>query len=805
MTTKLHSALQSLGPASFDDIPSSSIDLQTYVQDLLTESRLIVESVPPPPAASATNEDPNPAAQATSASGICNSSARAALPPGSFQYDALQKEWGKPVNKPNSAASKKEKAQNPLDIPVYKLSGKDGKGAWFARRSVHEGLGFGKWKRRMEAEFEESLRRRRKKEEIKGEAAPGDGSIRGIGGEKRVERIDVPETEAGVDDSATESGCSGNGNLGKVEVYHLSAQFPGPTTPRDFVTLLITSDTALDEAGSTKGNVEEPTSTPRNYMIISKPCDHPDTQPREGFIRGQYESVEFIREVPVDSHKGRTHFANKSEGDILPQTQQEGEEPVTGRRRGKTVSNPQSSHYGKSVIDEPQNSNLQEDKKAIEDDDEADMNPVEWIMITRSDPGGTVPRWMVERGTPGSIVGDAVKFLDWACQEETQGDDDGGNLPDAHGNGHIVEEGKGPTGLMANQNLSDPGSDSKEVTHEPSSEPTPKDETQKRPTDVEEDDSAQYNGLMSSVTDMVSSYAPQAVRQYLPGQASQLEESGSTPASTKSEPQVGDFDDKASVSSGRSFASAASQADGPALRKLSSSRQRSSSNPVRPASSLVALSQNREDSSQSTTGHISKVPIPHLTKATSTSQERELAKLASRKQEAEAQLAATRSEFESFSTNPDTSQPDKDTQNQNSAQDRPENIRNNSSTKVEKQQQRKRAATLNRTESKLVSQINKLESQKVKLNSKIQERQRKQTAREERAKGKQEIESLNQEVARLRKEVNDLREERGGWIDLVGRLQKENTRLVAESGGRGLASDRSSPGTVGSERTMGSG
>lgn len=46
-----------------------------------------------------------------------------------------------------------------------------------------------------------------------------------------------------------------------------------------------------------------------------------------------------------------------------------------------------------------------------------EQNPVEWIMITRSDPGGSVPRWMVERGTPGGIVKDADKFLEWAAAQ----------------------------------------------------------------------------------------------------------------------------------------------------------------------------------------------------------------------------------------------------------------------------------------------------------------------------------------------------------------------------------------------------
>lgn len=47
--------------------------------------------------------------------------------------------------------------------------------------------------------------------------------------------------------------------------------------------------------------------------------------------------------------------------------------------------------------------------------EDAETNPVEWIMVTRSDPGGGIPRFMVERNVPSSIVADAIKFLDWAC------------------------------------------------------------------------------------------------------------------------------------------------------------------------------------------------------------------------------------------------------------------------------------------------------------------------------------------------------------------------------------------------------
>lgn len=66
-----------------------------------------------------------------------------------------------------------------MGMSVYRCAGKDGRGAWFARRSVHEGLGFRKWKLGLQREFPETL-------EVQG--GPGEGNIRGIGGERRVER-----------------------------------------------------------------------------------------------------------------------------------------------------------------------------------------------------------------------------------------------------------------------------------------------------------------------------------------------------------------------------------------------------------------------------------------------------------------------------------------------------------------------------------------------------------------------------------------------------------------------------------------
>jgi hypothetical protein len=134
-----------------------------------------------------------------------------------------------------------------------------------------------------------------------------------------------------------------------VAVYQLSAQFPGPTSPREFITLLITSDNSLSDASKVGDKI------PRHYMVVSIPVSHPEAPPRNGMVRGFYESIEMIREIPVA------------------------------------------------------------------DAEDAEQNPVEWIMVTRSDPGGGIPRFMVERNVPSSIVQDAVKFLNWACAKTSFG------------------------------------------------------------------------------------------------------------------------------------------------------------------------------------------------------------------------------------------------------------------------------------------------------------------------------------------------------------------------------------------------
>jgi hypothetical protein len=171
----LHDALKTLLPTDFSEVPTD--DLNPFLSTAFSKGQLIVDSVPiPAPVdesalAGERSRSNTVSSTASSVFKISLSSARSAPP--SSDIEALQKEW-KPV--------KLNPKDNPLGMSVYKLGGKDGKGAWFARRSVHEGLGFTRWKKGLEREFPETM---------KVQGGPGEGNIRGIGGERRLEYKNV--------------------------------------------------------------------------------------------------------------------------------------------------------------------------------------------------------------------------------------------------------------------------------------------------------------------------------------------------------------------------------------------------------------------------------------------------------------------------------------------------------------------------------------------------------------------------------------------------------------------------------------
>ncbi|KAM3564983.1 hypothetical protein ARSEF4850_001608 [Beauveria asiatica] len=341
--TNSHEPLQALAPADWNDLPQD--DLAAYMNHIFAQSMIVVESIPSPSSA-ATPASTGRARAKTESSAVLRNDAqrfRALRQPAASLEAAmaLRKDWKEVKVNPR---------ENPLGINVFKMSSKDGKGAWFARQSVHEGLSFDDWKVGLEREFAESL---------KVQGSPGLGNIRGIGADRHVEDKDVDDA-------------------GHLSVFQLSAQFPGPTSPRDFITLLLTSDLS-HKAENQVGGL-------RQYIIVSKPCSHSQCPPRQGIIRGQYESVEIIREVQSMAQRSMSAVDLAVNDDRRP-----------------------SSDIKMS------NSERLQDARPV---------AVEWLMVTRSDPGGSVPRFLIEKGTPPGIVGDAGKFLKWTTAGSRRGWDE---------------------------------------------------------------------------------------------------------------------------------------------------------------------------------------------------------------------------------------------------------------------------------------------------------------------------------------------------------------------------------------------
>ncbi|KAI1124344.1 hypothetical protein F5Y10DRAFT_31447 [Nemania abortiva] len=339
-----HEVFKALGPVDWESFAQE--DQRTVTTDVFRDAYDLISSIPVP------SKDES---QKSSRTDILPPPSQAA--PCSDEAKELRKEWKEVKINPR---------ENPLDLKVYKLAAKDGRGAWFARRSVHDGLSFQKWKTGMEREFAESLK-------VQGQ--PGDGKIRGLGADKCVANHTV-------------DGCR------RIQVYQLSAQFPGPTTPRDFVTLCLSSDTAITELAS------DGFDEPKSFMLVSKPCAHPECPERQGFIRGCYESVEFIREIKVDNSLQRAQSRDTTSGDPSP-----------------SVANDSHDASEKSSVSSPPDKDRDDGPQGTGRENQEGDSVIEWTMITRSDPGGSVPRFIIEKKTPEGIANDAHKFFKWISSE----------------------------------------------------------------------------------------------------------------------------------------------------------------------------------------------------------------------------------------------------------------------------------------------------------------------------------------------------------------------------------------------------
>lgn len=164
----LHEPFKTLGPINWDfgDIhePEEEARVRKFLNQTFHDADYLANSIP---SDSALPSQQNGRPRASTDPNRLPMSTRRHQP--SERSKELSKEWKEVKVNPK---------ENPLGLSVYKLAGKDGKGAWFARRSVHEGQDFDKWKLAMEREFAETMK-------VKGK--PGSGKIRGIGADNRLE------------------------------------------------------------------------------------------------------------------------------------------------------------------------------------------------------------------------------------------------------------------------------------------------------------------------------------------------------------------------------------------------------------------------------------------------------------------------------------------------------------------------------------------------------------------------------------------------------------------------------------------
>lgn len=500
-------------------------------------------------------------------------------------------------------------------------------------------------------------------------------------------------------------------------------------------------------------------------MVVSKPCIHPDTPEREGFIRGQYQSVEFIREIPIKKapkksastnnllDKGSVNHSRKRSNStalgkeaILRNATQKSQTPSIneaaehldslspdtaaasdsnlvggGRKRGKTIS------YSESRQTDTEGNDWD-----VESDDR-ESNPVEWIMLTRSDPGGSVPRFMVERGTPGSIVADATKFLDWACSidmEELENDInteptdvDNETEPQEHHQDRALHN------YQTNGHLA--GLDGVREEEEPAQVNVP--------DHVAADGSGVYGmmaGAVSAASAAMVAHTPTMISSRIPGHvASSTETSNNTQSLSESRRlSTSSIDTASSVGS---FASALSHRESYQPQDLSKAKDLD------------------VDTFSNKTGDSASTRSPGVS-----AQEKELQRLEDRKRKLDEKLTKTRERELS--------------KNQADTEKEKENL-----AKVAERHQRDVA----KQEEKYKKEVAKLEAKKAKEEKKAEERKRKNADRDEKLRMTRELEEAKAERDLLRKERELLRVQ-------VGELQAENTMLAARLGKLGEAGEK---------------
>ena len=168
-------ALSSISSIPFDTLPPDS-ELPDFLRKAYAQAELVLSSIPDPP--NAPQDQPatpfTPASTNSAKTGTDTYCDPSLVPGLRHPEDAhLKKQWGKPLKISN----------NPLGVSCYKAAAHDRHGAWFCRYSLHQGLGFERFKRGMQREFLSSL---------KVQEGPGIGAVRGISADRRIEKKEFP-------------------------------------------------------------------------------------------------------------------------------------------------------------------------------------------------------------------------------------------------------------------------------------------------------------------------------------------------------------------------------------------------------------------------------------------------------------------------------------------------------------------------------------------------------------------------------------------------------------------------------------
>ncbi|KAH8837174.1 hypothetical protein MCOR27_010071 [Pyricularia oryzae] len=719
-----HEPFKALCPTEWKAVSTDS--LPATLRDTFAHAQTIVDSIPLPPnvakAAHSGAAQQGRARSKTEPSGGTSVALNRTLCPSTPLGCAdtakkLHKEWREVKMNPRD---------NPLAINVYKLGAKDGKGTWFARRSVHEGISFDKFRLGLEKEFGEALRARA----AKPDAGPGAGNVRGIGAERRVEQEIVD-------------------GVGKAEVYHLSAQFPGPTTPRDFVTLLLTAASGGNETITRKEKGVP--HAPRQFVVVSKPCVHPECPQRQGFIRGQYESVEIIREIPIEVPLRKVRSSvdlSREEVDEISNAEKKaaaGREALlnTAQKAGAVAGSVSAGE----TDDESDNRSTHSDVGTIKSANrgisvrpETDM-AVEWLMVTRSDPGGSVPRFMVEKGTPAGIISDAAKLLDWLAKktpEELERSDE--EPAQQEQQQPEAEADKSTSTLNTGDSTTATASGSDKPVDNPTSNLVPTSEAQAEDEPPIQPATGLY-GMITGVFGVAGSVISSRLSNPL----------GGSIRATDSEPDLDDQyrDDSDSESDTNSFKSFSSDSQSPRKDEGNSDGLSGS-----------MLSMDTEDTLQKATSNYSQESqgsqTPKISSRTETQNEKELRKLHDRRRRVHEKIAKI--------------------------QERSSTKRNGDKEKDEREMAKlkeKHEKELARQEEKYQRELRKIEERRQHEERKAEQRRKKQVEREEKANIALELDRVKAERDVARKQIDILK-------DQIGELQSQNTMLVATLGKHGL-------------------